>query len=102
VTIAPELFEALPDPVLVIDRDKILWVNARFAELAKAERASLVGRALDEVLCPLDCERLVRILDGEPVSRAGLFRLGFHRATGNARALDCRVTVAAPGVLLLT
>ncbi len=102
MTIATDVFAALPDPILVIDRTRILWANRKFAELAGTEPARLAGRVIEDVLCPLDRDRLVRMLDDGEGAGESLFRIGFRSEITGPRALDFRVCVAAPGVILLS
>ncbi len=101
MTISPDLFAALPDPVLVVDRTTVLWANRRFAELAGTEPARLEGRPLDEVFHAADRDRIARILDDHATKRDGFFRFGIRSKITGSRALDFRAIDAQDGILLL-
>lgn len=97
--VSPDVFEALPEPVLVVDRTSVLWVSRRAAELAGDPH--LAGRALDAVFGAADRERLVRALDDQAVEREGLFRFGFRSELEGFGGLEFRAVDAAEGLLLL-
>jgi PAS domain S-box-containing protein len=101
VSVPPEIFEALPDPVLVVDTARVLWVNRRFAELFGASGPSLVGRDLDAILSGFDRDRLRRIFAAEGEERGGILRVSFQLDDGSVRAFDVRVSEALPGVFLI-
>jgi PAS domain S-box-containing protein len=101
LSVAPEVFEALPDPVLVVDEARVLWVNRRFAELLGTHPERLVGRALDAVLPDFDRDRLLRMFAAEGEERGGILRISFQLEEAPVRAFDVRVSEARPGIFLI-